>query len=130
MRSKFSRPTDALMAYVKRSDAVVRKRRAHAPPARLLRQFMMPEEALADRADLLRLPGPEMTVLLGGLRVLGAHTTGSKHGVFTAMPGTLANDFFVNLLGMRTKWHRTGGDVYGAGTAKRTSSSGRAPGST
>ena len=68
-----------------------------------------------------------MTVLLGGLRVLGAHTTGSKHGVVTAKPGTLANDFFVNLLGMRTKWHRTGGDVYGAGTAKRTSSSGRAP---
>ena len=56
---------------------------------------MMPEEALADRAVLLRLPGPEMTVVLGGLRVLGAHTTGSKHGVFTAMPGTLANDFFV-----------------------------------
>jgi catalase-peroxidase len=67
-------------------------------------QFMMPEEALVDRAQLLRLTGPEMTVLVGGLRVLGANAGKSKHGVFTGKPGTLTNDFFVNLLGMSTQW--------------------------
>jgi len=67
-------------------------------------QFMKPEEAMVDRAQLLRLTGPEMTVLLGGLRVLGANTGGSKHGVFTSTPGVLTNDFFVNLLDMRTRW--------------------------
>ncbi len=67
-------------------------------------QFMQPEEALVDRAQLLRLTGPEMTVLVGGLRVLGANAGGSKHGVFTATPGVLTNDFFVNLLDMRTQW--------------------------
>ena len=72
-------------------------------------QFMKPEEALVDRAQLLRLTGPEMTVLVGGLRVLGANAGGSKHGVFTAMPGTLTNDFFVNLLDMRTQWHPADG---------------------
>jgi catalase-peroxidase len=76
------------------------------------RQYMMPEEALVDRADLLRLTGPEMTVLVGGLRVLGANVGGSKHGVFTQKPGTLTNDFFVNLLDMRTQWSHAGGDVY------------------
>src|SRR5205823_4554451 len=55
-------------------------------------QFMKPEEALLDRAQLLRLTGPEMTVLVGGLRVLGANVGGSKHGVFTNKPGTLTND--------------------------------------
>ena len=65
------------------------------------RQFMMPEEALVDRAQLLTLTGPEMTVLVGGLRVLGANAGGSKHGVFTKKPGTLTNDFFVNLLDMQ-----------------------------
>src|SRR5690348_5351214 len=69
------------------------------------RQFMMPEEALVDRAQLLRLTGPEMTVLVGGLRVLGTNAGGSKHGVFTATPGALTNDFFVNLLDMDTQWH-------------------------
>ena len=59
---------------------------------------MEPEEALVDRAQLLRLTGPEMTVLVGGLRVLGANAGDSKHGVFTTKPGTLTNDFFVNLL--------------------------------
>ena len=68
-------------------------------------QFMQPEEALVDRAQLLRLTGPEMTVLLGGLRVLGANFGGSKNGVFTDKPGVLTNDFFVNLLDMRTQWH-------------------------
>jgi catalase-peroxidase len=76
------------------------------------KQFMMPEEALVDRADLLRLTGPEMTVLVGGLRVLGANVGASKHGAFTTKPGTLTNDFFVNLLDMRTQWHHSGGDVY------------------
>ena len=70
-------------------------------------QFMLPEEALVDRAEIMRLTGPEMTVLVGGLRVLGANAGKSKHGVFTAKPGTLTNDFFVNLLDMSTQWHPT-----------------------
>ena len=57
-------------------------------------QFMQPEEALVDRAQLLTLTGPEMTVLLGGLRVLGANASNSKHGVFTDKPEKLTNDFF------------------------------------
>jgi catalase-peroxidase len=68
-------------------------------------QLMAPEEALVDRAQLLRLSGPEMTALVGGLRVLGANAGQSKHGVFTKTPGTLTNDFFVNLLDMRTEWY-------------------------
>ena len=66
--------------------------------------FMAPEEALVDRAQLLTLTAPEMTVLVGGLRVLGANSAGSKHGVFTKRPGTLTNDFFANLLDMSTEW--------------------------
>jgi catalase-peroxidase len=76
------------------------------------RQFMAPEEALVDRAALLRLTGPEMTALVGGLRVLGANAGGSKHGVFTSKPGTLTNDFFVNLLTMDTEWVPAGDGVY------------------
>jgi len=76
------------------------------------RQFMMPEEALVDRAGLLRLTGPELTVLVGGLRVLGTNVGQSKHGVFTKKPGTLTNDFFLNLLDMGTQWTHAGGDVY------------------
>jgi catalase-peroxidase len=68
------------------------------------RQFMAPEEALIDRAQLLRLTGPEMAVLVGGLRVLGANAGNSQHGVFTKRPGTLTNDFFVNLLDIATEW--------------------------
>ncbi|MGA3302488.1 MAG: catalase/peroxidase HPI [Methylovirgula sp.] len=68
------------------------------------KQFMLPEEALVDRAQLLTLTGPEMTVLVGGLRVLGANVGQSTHGVFTERPETLTNDFFVNLLDMRTEW--------------------------
>jgi catalase-peroxidase len=71
-------------------------------------QFMAAEEALVDRAQLLRLTGPELTVLVGGLRVLGANAGGSKHGVFTSKPGTLTNDFFVNLLDMGTQWQPAG----------------------
>jgi catalase-peroxidase len=76
------------------------------------RQFMAPEEALVDRAALLRLTGPEMTALVGGLRVLGANAGGSKHGIFTSKPGTLTNDFFVNLLTMDTEWVPAGDGVY------------------
>jgi len=73
------------------------------------KQFMAPEEALVDRAQLLRLGGPEMTVLVGGLRVLGANAGQSKHGVFTRKPETLTNDFFVNLLDMQTEWQHSDG---------------------
>jgi catalase-peroxidase len=62
------------------------------------------EEALLDKAQLLTLTAPEMTALVGGLRVLGANVGGSKHGVFTDRVGTLSNDFFVNLLDMGAKW--------------------------
>jgi catalase-peroxidase len=75
-------------------------------------QFMQPEEALVDRAQLLRLTGPEMTALVGGLRVLGAGVDGSKQGVFTKRVGTLSNDFFVNLLGMSTEWQPSGDNAY------------------
>jgi catalase-peroxidase len=68
-------------------------------------RFNVPtEELLVDRAQLLGLSAPEMTVLVGGLRVLGANHGASKHGVFTDRPGTLTNDFFVNLLDMGTAW--------------------------
>jgi catalase-peroxidase len=73
------------------------------------RQFMAPEEALVDRAQLLTLTAPELTVLVGGLRVLGANAGDSKHGVFTRKPGTLSNDFFVNLLDMGTQWQPAAG---------------------
>jgi len=78
----------------------------------LKRTFHTPaEHMLVDRAQLLTLTAPEMTVLVGGLRVLGANHGGAKHGVFTKEPGTLSNDFFVNLLDMRTEW-TAAGDVY------------------
>ena len=66
-----------------------------------------PEELLVDRAQLLTLTAPEMTVLVGGMRVLGANYGGSPHGVFTDRPGALSNDFFVNLLDMGTAWQPT-----------------------
>ena len=80
-------------------------------------QTLSAEELLVDRAQLLKLTAPEMTVLLGGLRVLNANVGQAKHGVFTNRPETLTNDFFVNLLDMNTKWqasnHSNGsGDVY------------------
>jgi catalase-peroxidase len=65
---------------------------------------LSPEELLVDRAQLLTLTAPEMTVLLGGLRVLGANAGNSAHGVFTDRPERLTNDFFVNLLDMGTQW--------------------------
>ena len=64
-------------------------------------------ELLVDRANLLKLTAPEMTVLIGGLRVLNANFGQSEHGVFTKRPGTLTNDFFVNLLDMNTKWQKS-----------------------
>jgi catalase-peroxidase len=71
-------------------------------------KFTVPAEALlVDKAQLLTLSAPEMTVLIGGLRVLGANFGGAKHGVFTQRPGALTNDFFVNLLDMGTEWHPT-----------------------
>jgi catalase-peroxidase len=73
------------------------------------RNAVSPEAMLVDRAQLLTLTAPEMTVLVGGLRVLGANAGGSKHGVFTAKPGALTNDFFVNLLDMRTEWKPVAG---------------------
>jgi catalase-peroxidase len=80
-------------------------------------QGLSPEERLVDRAQLLRLTAPEMTVLVGGLRVLGANAGKSTHGVLTKRPETLTNDFFVNLLDMNTQWQPTNasngsGDVY------------------
>ncbi|HEV7271219.1 catalase/peroxidase HPI [Pseudoxanthomonas sp.] len=70
------------------------------------------EHLLVDRAQLLTLTAPEMTVLVGGLRVLGANADGGAHGVLTDKPGTLSNDFFVNLLDMRTEWKATGANRY------------------
>ena len=87
------------------------------------------EEMLLDKAQLLTLTAPEMTVLVAGLRVLNANTYGSQHGIFTKNPETLTNDFFVNLLDMSTKWEisadsrdafvgrdRTTGDIKWTGT--------------
>ncbi len=72
-------------------------------------QPFSPEELLVDRAQLLTLTAPEMTVLIGGLRVLGANAAGSRHGVFTKRPETLTNDFFVNLLDMNAEWQPAAG---------------------
>jgi catalase-peroxidase len=70
-------------------------------------QTSSPAEQMVDRANLLTLTVPEMTVLVGGLRALNANTGGAAHGVFTGKPGTLTNDFFVNLLDMSTKWNKS-----------------------
>ena len=71
----------------------------HAVPA---------EALLIDKAQLLTLTAPEMTVLVGGMRMLGTNVGGAKHGVFTSKPGTLSNDYFVNLLDMGTEWKPVG----------------------
>jgi catalase-peroxidase len=84
------------------------------------KQLMLPEEALVDRAQLLTLTAPEMTVLVGGLRVLGANAGQSKHGVFTKRPGLLTNDFFVNLLDMSTQWQPAGSDGVYEGRDRKT----------
>ncbi len=69
--------------------------------------YRSPPEMLVDKANLLTLTVPETTVLIGGMRSLNANTGGSKHGVFTDRPGTLSNDFFVNLLDMSTQWSKS-----------------------
>jgi len=82
--------------------------------------LMSPEEALIDKAQLLKLTAPQMTVLVGGLRVLGANAGQSKHGVFTKQPETLSNDFFVNLLDMSTQWQPAGSDGVYEGRDRKT----------
>jgi len=84
------------------------------------RQFMAPVEALVDRAQLLTLTGPEMTVLVGGLRVLGGNVGQSEHGVFTKTPEKLTNDFFVNLLDMSTEWQPAGSEGVYEGRDRKT----------
>ena len=79
-----------------------------------------PQQRLLDRAQLLTLSAPEMTALVGGLRALGANADGSKHGVFTTRPGTLTNDFFVNILDMTTKWQPAGSAFTYEGRNRRT----------
>jgi len=81
---------------------------------------LSPEELLIDKAQLLRLTAPEMTVLVGGLRVLGANHGKSAHGVFTKRPETLTNDFFVNLLDMGTEWQPRGSDGVYEGRDRKT----------
>jgi len=71
-----------------------------------------PEELMLDKAQLLGLTAPEMTVLLGGMRVLGTNYSGTKHGVFTDKIGTLTNDFFVNLTDMNNVWKPIGQNLY------------------
>jgi catalase-peroxidase len=84
------------------------------PTADGFRNYLRPghrspaEELLVDKAHLLKLTAPEMTVLVGGMRVLNANFGQSKHGVLTTRPETLTNDFFVNLLDMGTKWRASG----------------------
>jgi catalase-peroxidase len=83
-------------------------------------QFMSPTEAMVDKAQLLTLTGPELTALIGGLRVLGANAGDSKHGVFTNQPGKLTNDFFVNLLTMDTDWQAPNADGVYQGVDRKT----------
>lgn len=78
------------------------------------------EQYLVDRAHLLTLTAPEMTALIGGLRVLGANYDGSSHGVFTSNPGKLSNDFFVNLLDTNTKWKAIDGEEIFEGTDRKS----------
>jgi catalase-peroxidase len=114
-----------------RTDATQDKTDAHSfavlePKADGFRNYLgsrssrSPEQRLLDRAQLLTLSAPEMTALVGGLRVLGANAGGSEHGVFTRRPGALTNDFFVNLLDMTTKWQPAGGDYIYEGRNRST----------
>jgi catalase-peroxidase len=72
--------------------------------------YMSPTQSMIDRANMLALTVPQMTALVGGMRVLGANSTGSTHGIFTKKVGTLSNDFFVNLLDMSTEWKKSSKD--------------------
>jgi len=82
--------------------------------------YRTPTEMLVDKADQLNLTVPEMTVLVGGMRALDANTGGKKHGVFTNKPGTLSNDFFVNLLDMSTQWRKAKTDGLYEGVDRKT----------
>jgi catalase-peroxidase len=84
------------------------------------RQRLSPEALLVDRAQLLKLTAPEMTALVGGLRVLGVNAGKSNHGVFTKRPGKLTNDFFVNLLDMGTQWQSNGTESVYEGRDRKT----------
>jgi catalase-peroxidase len=84
------------------------------------KQRLSAEELLLDKAQLLKLTAPEMTVLVGGLRVLGANAEKSAHGVFTKRPETLTNDFFVNLLDMSTQWQPSNGSGVYEGRDRKT----------
>ena len=106
-----------------RTDASQEQTDVHAfavlePQADGFRNYIQPgleasaAELLVDKAQLLTLTAPEMTVLVGGLRVLGANAGGAPHGVFTQRPGTLSNDFFVNLLDMGTQWSRSAANAH------------------
>ncbi len=81
---------------------------------------LSPAEMLIDRANQLKLTAPEMTVLVGGLRALDANTGGAKHGVFTDRPGTLSNDYFVNLINMSTKWTKSASEGLYEGADRAT----------
>jgi catalase-peroxidase len=81
---------------------------------------LSPAEMLVDRANMLTLTVPEMTVLVGGMRALGANTGGAKHGVFTDRAGTLTNDFFVNLLDMSTRWQKSSTEGLYEGVDRKT----------
>jgi catalase-peroxidase len=78
---------------------------------------LSPETLLVERANLLALTAPEMAVLVGGMRALNANHKQSSHGVFTERPGTLTNDFFVNLLDMSTEWQAVDSSSNGSGTS-------------
>ncbi|MFT6288070.1 MAG: catalase-peroxidase [Alcanivorax sp.] len=82
--------------------------------------YRSPTEMLIDKADQLNLTVPEMTALLGGMRVLDTNTDGSSNGVFTAEPGTLSNDYFVNLLDMSTQWQKSSTDGLYEGADRKT----------
>src|SRR5205823_12949615 len=73
---------------------------------------LSPETLLVERSFMLNLTAPELTVLVGGMRALNANSGQSKHGVFTSRPGTLTNDFFVNLLDMRTEWKKSASEAH------------------
>jgi len=84
------------------------------------KSYRSPTEMLIDKADQLDLTVPEMTVLLGGMRALDANTGGASHGVLTGNPGTLSNDFFVNLLDMSNRWRKTDTDGVYEGVDRKT----------
>ncbi|TNF27015.1 MAG: hypothetical protein EP319_12610 [Deltaproteobacteria bacterium] len=81
---------------------------------------MSPAKMMVDKAAMMELSVPEMTVLVGGMRALGANSGNSTHGIFTSKPGTLSNDFFVNLYDMSTKWEKSATEGIYNGVDRRT----------